>query len=84
MELKTTRLLLRPLRDDDARAVASGLNNLNVSRHLARVKFPYAVEDAVAFIALQRSTDQRSKTCAIAFRCAPDELIGLISYELKP
>ena len=81
MELETRRLLLRPLRDDDAYAMALALNNLNVSRNLARVKFPYMLEDALAFIPLQRDFDPRSKICAITFRCAPEELIGMVSYE---
>jgi [ribosomal protein S5]-alanine N-acetyltransferase len=81
MELETRRLLLRPLIDDDAYAITMGLNNLNVSRNLARVPYPYALEDAQAFIPLQRSFDPRSVVCAIAFRAAPDELIGMISYE---
>jgi len=83
MELETRRLRLRPLRDDDAPAIASGINNLNVSRNLARVPFPYHMADAQAFIALQRTFDPRTKVCGIAFRCAPDELIGVISYEWR-
>ena len=81
MELETRRLLLRPLRDDDAHALTQSLNNFNVSRNLARVMFPYTLEDAQAFIPLQRGFDPRSKICAITFRCAPDELIGMVSYE---
>ncbi|MDE2384325.1 MAG: GNAT family N-acetyltransferase [Alphaproteobacteria bacterium] len=81
MELTTRRLLLRPLREDDAPALARGLNNFNVSRNLARVPWPYSLEDASAFIALQRGFDPRGCVCAIAFNCAPDELIGMISYE---
>ena len=82
MELETRRLMLRPLRDDDAHAMALALNNLNVSRNLARVKFPYMLEDAQAFIAAQRGFDPRSVILAIAFRAAPDELIGVITYEV--
>ena len=81
MELETRRLLLRPLRDDDAMAMAQALNNLHVSRNLARVKYPYTLAEAQAFIALQRAFDSRSVVCAIAFRAAPDELLGLIAYE---
>lgn len=83
MELTTKRLLLRPLKDHDAIAMAQSLNNLNVTRNLARVKHPYSVSDAQAFIDLQRSFDSRSVIRAIAFRAAPDELIGLISYEYQ-
>ncbi len=81
MEIETSRLLLRPLRGDDAFAMAQALNNLNVSRNLARVKHPYGLAEAKDFITIQRSFDSRSVVSAIAFRAAPDELIGTISYE---
>jgi len=83
MELETRRLLLRPLRDDDAPAMARALNNFEVSKNLSRAPFPYTLDDARFFIDLQRSFDPRSKICAIAFRAAPDELIGVIAYERK-
>ncbi|MBG1233532.1 GNAT family N-acetyltransferase [Aestuariivirga litoralis] len=80
MELETRRLLLRPLRDDDALAMVQALNNINVSRNLAKVPFPYTLADAEGFIKAQRSFDPRSEVCAIAFKAAPDELIGVVSY----
>ena len=82
MELETRRLILRPLRDEDAHAMALAGNNINVTRNLARVKNPYTVDDAAGFIQRQRSFDPRSRIFAIAFRCAPDELIGVVSYEV--
>jgi len=82
MELETRRLLLRPLSEDDAPAMSRALNNFNVSHNLARVKFPYKLEDAQAFITSQRGFDPRSVVCAITFRCAPDELIGVIACEV--
>jgi RimJ/RimL family protein N-acetyltransferase len=81
MDIETKRLLLRPLRDDDAPAIARALKNYDVCKNLARVPFPYTLQDAAAFIALQANHEPRSKTCAIAFKCAPDELIGVVSYE---
>jgi RimJ/RimL family protein N-acetyltransferase len=83
MELETRRLLLRPLRDDDAPAMARALNNYEVSKNLSRVPFPYTLEDARFFIDLQRDFDPQSKICAITFRAAPDELLGVIAYERK-
>ena len=83
MELNTRRLLLRPLRDDDAPALSQGLNNFKVSRNLTRVKYPYALADAEAFITKQRGFDPRSVICAITFRAAPDEVIGIIAYEYR-
>jgi RimJ/RimL family protein N-acetyltransferase len=81
MEIETRRLLLRPLRDDDAPALASALNNFNVAKNLARVPFPYTIENAKLFIDLQRDFVSPAKFCAITFKCAADEVIGMISYE---
>jgi RimJ/RimL family protein N-acetyltransferase len=81
MELETKRLLLRPLRDDDAYAMTSAVNNYEVSKNLARVAYPYSLGDAKEFINLQRGFEKPSQTCAIAFRAAPDELIGVVAYE---
>jgi RimJ/RimL family protein N-acetyltransferase len=81
MDIETKRLLLRPLRDEDAPAIAVGVNNFAVSKNLARVPFPYSIEAAADFIARQGEFAATKKICAIAFRCAPDEAIGVVSYE---
>jgi RimJ/RimL family protein N-acetyltransferase len=81
MELETKRLILRPLRDDDAYAMAIALNNFEVAKNLARVPHPYSVSSAMAFINLQRDFAQPSVVSGIVFKCAPDELIGLVAYE---
>ncbi len=81
MEIETKRLLLRPLRNDDAPAMAHALNNYEVSRYLTRVASPYSLNDARAFIERQRSFDPRSMVRAITFKCAPDELLGLVAFE---
>jgi RimJ/RimL family protein N-acetyltransferase len=81
MDIETKRLLLRPLRDDDAPVMARRLNNYEISKNLGRVKFPYSLADATEFIAFQQSYDARSKICAITFKCAPDEILGLVSYK---
>ena len=48
--LTTDRLTLRMPRLPDAPLVADALNNLNVSRWLAVVPYPYGLSDAVWFI----------------------------------
>lgn len=48
--LRTPRLSLRPLTDLDADAIVSGIGNFDVSKWLAVVPYPYASEDARAFI----------------------------------
>ncbi len=83
MDIETKRLLLRPLTQHDAPALAYGLNNYAVSKNLARVKFPYSLDDAHEFIERQRGFDARSNVRAIAFRAAPEELIGIVSYEFN-
>jgi RimJ/RimL family protein N-acetyltransferase len=84
MELETRRLLLRPLHDHDAPAMARALNNFEVVKNLGPVPYPYKLEDAEQFIARQRGFDPRSVTSAIAFRAAPEELIGMVSYKFEP
>jgi RimJ/RimL family protein N-acetyltransferase len=83
MDIETKRLLLRPLHNDDAPVMARRLNNYEVSKNLARVPFPYTLEVAHFFINLQRQFDELSKVCAIAFKCAPDELLGVVAYEFS-
>ena len=61
--------------------MAHALNNYEVSRYLTRVSSPYSLSDAKAFIERQRSFDPRSTVCAITFKCAPDELLGLVAFE---
>lgn len=51
MFARTPRLLLRPGWSDDAAALAAALNEESVARNLARVPFPYSIDDAQAFLA---------------------------------
>jgi RimJ/RimL family protein N-acetyltransferase len=81
MIIETKRLILRPLADYDAPAMAAGLNNLNVSRNLTPVAWPHTIEMAQWFINKQRNLNASSLSRAIAFRAAPDEMIGHITYE---
>ena len=48
--LRTPRLTLRPLTDQDADAIVDGIGNFDVSKWLAVVPYPYSVEDAHAFV----------------------------------
>lgn len=52
-ELKTERLLLRPLQTDDAERLAALANNWNVARMLARMPFPYTLDMAHQWIGKQ-------------------------------
>ena len=48
--IETDRLVLRAWNIDDVNDLVEGLNNLNVSKWLAQVSYPYTVDDAKYFI----------------------------------
>jgi len=50
VSLSTERLLLRPMRATDIDATVAALDDLEVSRRLARVPHPYTDRDARAFL----------------------------------
>ena len=50
IKIETERLILRQWTLDDIDAIIDGLNNLNVSKWLANVVYPFTKEDAVIFI----------------------------------
>ncbi|MEQ8266958.1 MAG: GNAT family N-acetyltransferase [Parvibaculum sp.] len=54
-ELKTERLLLRPLEKADAERLAGLANNWNVARMLARMPYPYTLDMAEDWIGKQKS-----------------------------
>ena len=50
MRFKTKRLILREWNKKDANDLVEGLNNLKVSRWLARIPYPYTKKDANGWI----------------------------------
>jgi RimJ/RimL family protein N-acetyltransferase len=52
MFARTSRLLLRPGWHDDAEALSAALNDEKLARNLARLPYPYSLEDAERFLAL--------------------------------
>ena len=57
--LKTKRLVLRQATMEDAKDLARNLNNLDISRWLLVVPYPYRLKDAKEFI--QRQEDKAKK-----------------------
>ena len=57
LELKTERLVLRPMEPGDADAVYALANNWKVARMLGRMPFPYRRQDAVDFIGRVTAND---------------------------
>jgi RimJ/RimL family protein N-acetyltransferase len=81
VSLITERLVLRPMREGDIAATVEGLDDLAVSRMLARVPHPYTEQDAREFLDMlaQGRVDGSVEHFAIAMRDDPrDRLIGAI------
>lgn len=55
--LKTERLILRAWSYDDLYDSQEGLNNINVSKWLAFVPYPYILEDAKEFIDFTKNSN---------------------------
>jgi len=64
--IETERLILRRWSLEDVRDVVEGLNNINVSKWLAHVPFPYTEEDAKKFI--NKSIDNNLYNFAIVLK----------------
>jgi RimJ/RimL family protein N-acetyltransferase len=79
--IETERLRLRPLRIEDAQAIAEKIDNYEISKNLARVPYPYHLSDAEDFIEWALKLDQRSAFQVITLKQNPEELIGIISYD---
>lgn len=52
--LTTARLVLRPAELADASAIAGGLDDFEVTRWLARVPYPYSLDEAERFLVWER------------------------------
>ena len=61
MEIKTKRLLLRPLRKGDEKSIVENINNLNVSKWLLVVPYPYKNKEALSWIKRNRAKWKRKK-----------------------
>ena len=79
MFARTQRLLLRPGWAQDAPALQRGLADEGIVRNLARVPWPYSLDDARAFLASERRPGEAS---LLIFRRtgADPELIGSIGF----
>ena len=54
MELKTKRLILRQMTNKDIKDIVENINNLNVSKWLLVVPYPYKIKDANFWINQQK------------------------------
>ncbi len=61
MRIESDRLILRNWEDSDIEDIVEGLNNINVSKWMASVPFPYTIDDAKCFIEHTKALDEKSK-----------------------
>ncbi len=81
ISLETERLILRPVREDDAPAWTKHFVDYEVIRHLARrVPWPYPDAGVLAFLRTEVLPKQGADhwTWAILLKDNPEELIGVI------
>jgi RimJ/RimL family protein N-acetyltransferase len=77
--LKTDRLLLRPVADEDLVPIARLANNRRIARYLSRVPWPYTPDDARTFLDHTRTLGDDGAIYAIT---APGQgMIGITGYE---
>ena len=78
--LATERLTLRPLRLADAAPMTTLLNDFDIARMVSRVPYPYALDDARAYLAhLQNADPTRERVFAL--ESGPNGLIGVIGLD---
>lgn len=75
--MRTERLLLRPHLPGDATALVDGLGDFEVARWLARVPYPYTIEEARRFLAWERAQRQTGEDRVVAIDRGG--LIGIVS-----
>lgn len=86
MKLKTERLLLRPANKNnkDINDIVEGINNLNVSKWLLVVPYPYKRKDALFWIKKNLKNDKKKKKDEYTFMIelkSENKIIGGISLD---
>ena len=66
MVIEGKRIILRTWEDTDVDDLVEGLNNINVSKWLAAVPFPYTRKDAEDFIAYAKKLGENSNNIMLA------------------
>ena len=66
MEINGKRLILRSWKDEDVEDLVEGLNNINVSKWLSSVVYPYTKKDAEGFIAYAKESEKNKHNIMLA------------------
>lgn len=81
--IKTERLLLRPLRESDLVTLAATLNNYRIVRNTARIPWPYRLDDAREYLGHASQSISGTLRLSIAEKSRPDGVLGGIGYEAE-
>ena len=82
MIIEGKRIILRSWKDEDINDLIEGLNNINVSRWLANIPYPYTIKDAKEFIEYSKSLNDNSKDIMLAIVLKEDnKVIGGTSIQ---
>jgi RimJ/RimL family protein N-acetyltransferase len=77
----TERLILRPVGAGDAEAIASLIDNYKIAVMLARVPYPYKIDDARKFITWADGRPDGEKIFGLCLKDT-ETFIGICSYEI--
>lgn len=76
MVIESKRLILRSWKDQDINDLVEGLNNINVSKWMAGVPYPYTENDAKNFIERAKNLDEKSKIALAIVLKKNNKVIG--------
>jgi len=76
MKIESKRLILRNYEDSDVSDLVEGLNNINVSKWMAGVPFPYTESDAKNFIEYAKNEDKNVKIALAIVLKENNKVIG--------
>jgi RimJ/RimL family protein N-acetyltransferase len=86
MKIETRRLILRPLRLSDAEDIVKNINNLNVSKWLLVIRYPYLLKDAKNWIKSTQKKWKKKKIESYEFGIelkSERKIIGAIGLNIK-
>ena len=76
MKIESKRLILRNWEDSDVEDIVEGLNNIEVSKWMASVPYPYTENDAKKFIEYAKSQDENVKISLAIVLKSSNKVIG--------
>lgn len=76
MKIESKRLILRDWQDKDVNDLVEGLNNIEVSKWMAGVPFPYTENDAKNFINWAKNQNEKEKICLAIVLKENNKVIG--------